>query len=119
MGGYQEYPPRDLVRALSGLDHLHLAGHVLGEQVERHGVVRDHRLTHRAHSAGKGVDDIVVSDLDAVVIGGQLARDQVGVEELVALAAGRVAEADREGRQLLLALVSEQGHYHARVKAAR
>ena len=58
------------------------------------------------------------ADPDLVVVGLELARDEVGELELVALAPARVGEADRERGQAALALLGEQRDDQARVEPA-
>ena len=107
-----------LVGALAGLHDLALARDRLREQPERHAVVGDHRLAHRGDRLRERLDELVRADADLVVVGPELARDEVRERELVALAAARVGEADRERRQPALALLGEQRHDQARVQPA-
>ena len=57
-------------------------------------------------------------DVDLVVVGAELLRDEVGVLVLVALLPARRREADAEGRQAALAGLGEQRDDEARVEAA-
>ena len=88
------------------------------EQVERHAVVADHRLGHRRDRLVDGGEQPVGVDEDLLVVGGELARDEVGVLELVARLARRGVEADAERLEPDLALLREQAHDQRRVEAA-
>ena len=107
-----------LVGALAGLHDLALARDRLREQPERDAVVRDHRLAHRGDRLRERLHELVRADADLVVVGRELGRDRSEKRELVALAAARVGEADRERRQPALALLGQQRHDQARVQPA-
>ena len=79
----------------------------------------DHRLAHRADRLRQRGQQVLARGLDALVLGRELARHQVRVAELVALAPGDVGEADRERREPALALLGEHRHDQARVQPAR
>ena len=78
-----------LVGALPGLHDRDRLGDLLGQQVERHAVVADHRLGHRRDRVVDGGQQPGRVDQDLLVVGGEVARDQVGVLELVAGLAAR------------------------------
>ena len=76
-----------------------------------------HRLAHRGDRAVERGDHARRRDREPVVLGRELLRDQVGVAELVALAAAAGLEADRERLQPALAGLGEQRDDEARVQA--
>lgn len=88
-----------LVRALAGLDDLDVLGDLLAQQVERHAVVGDHRLAHRADRALQRGQHPGGVDADLVVVGAEPLGHDVGVDEFVTLDAADRFEADGEGRQ--------------------
>jgi hypothetical protein len=53
------------------------------------------------------------------VIGGEALGDEIGIDELVALLAVGLLEADGEGLEVLLALLGEEPDDDARIDAAR
>ena len=80
--------------------------------------MRDHRLAHGLDRLRQRVDQPPAADPHLVVVGAELARDQVGELELVAGALADVLEADRERRQPGLALAGEQRDDQRGVQAA-
>ena len=108
-----------LVGALAGLHDLAVAGHLLAEQVEGHRVVGHHRLAHRRDGLRQRLHEPLGPDPDLPVLRPELARDEVGEGELVALAVARVREADRERGQPALARLGEQRDDQRRVQPAR
>ena len=108
-----------LVGALPGLDHLHVFGHFLAEQVEGDAVVADHRLAHRADRAVERGQHPVGADADLMVVGVEALGDDVRVLELVALDAADGFEADGERLQPVLTGFGQQPDDQAGVDAAR
>ena len=109
----------DLVRALPALHHLAVARHGLGEQVEADAVVAHHGLVHRRHRLGQAGEQFLLGHEDALVHRAELARDDVGVFELVALLAAHIGEADVVGAQLLHPHLGHQTDDEAGIDPAR
>ena len=109
----------DLVGALPRLDHLHVFGHFLAEQVEGDAVVADHRLAHRADRPVERGQHPVGVDADLMVVGVEALGDDVRILEFVTLDAADGFEADREGLQPVLAGFGQQTDDQAGVDATR
>jgi hypothetical protein len=111
-------PGEHLVGALAGLHDLHVAGHLLGQQVERHHVVAHHRLAHGGNGAGQRLEHIGRGDVDRVVLGAETVGHDPGEAELVALLAAEGLEADAERGQTALSGLGQHADDQARVEPA-
>ena len=91
----------------------------LRQQVEADGVVAHHRLRHRRDHARQRFDGSRAVDADAVMIGAETLRDQIGIAELVALDVADGLEADGEGLQSVLSKPGEDRDQKRAVEPAR
>ena len=78
-----------------------------------------HRLAHRSDRATERGQHPVGVDADLVVVRGEVAGDQIGVLELVALFSSRGLEADRERRDTVLPGFGEESDDQAGIQATR
>ncbi len=113
-----EVAAEHLVRALPALHHLHRPAHLFGQQIERHRILREHRLGHLLHRFRQAAQHLRIGDQVLVVAGAVHRRHRVGVFEFVAALFRLVLEADREGHQVRHALLGQQRHQQARIESA-
>ena len=108
-----------LVGPLARLHHLDVLRHFAAEQIEADIVVGHHRFRHGVDGSRQFVDQISRWHEDLVMIGLEALRDQIGIEELVALFAVGFLEADGKGFQAALALFGQKSDDDAGINPAR
>src|SRR3954452_15936058 len=74
----------NFVGALTALNHLDVLGHFLGQKVERHGVVTDHRLRHRLDGARQRGQRPFCINANLLVIGSEPIGNNIRVVEFIA-----------------------------------
>ena len=102
-----EIAAEDFVRALAALHHFHRLRHLFGQEVEGHGILREHGLAHLRHRLGQALEYVGVGNQVLVVTRAVHRRHRVGILEFAAALFRLVFETDRKGHQVRHALFGE------------